>query len=687
MMVNAAYPRLFEPLTIGHVKLRNRVAMMPHAVMFGAGYGSAIDRSAAYHIERAKGGAALIIMSNFLMPKSWKRMGSWGGALETTPLGGLDLANDASLQPEYARMIAEIIAHGAHFVAQLNASGRQLRSPGTTQFGLPLYAPSPLACPRTGEIPKEMDHGDIEEYIATMVDAALNMQAAGAAGVELFAAQGYLLHEFLSPVTNRRTDQYGGSLDNRMRFLMDTLARVRAAAGDNFLIGVRMNAIDEVPGGLTIDDATEIARRLRTGGASYVNVSGLTSLHYPGWISDITAPTAQFAPYAAQIRDAADGIPVCVSSRISTPEDAEAVLANGQADFIGMARALISDPQWPMKAERGDRAGIRLCTYSNQTCIVGLDRGRGVGCIHNTAVGRESQLGMGEMYQAPRSAKVAVIGGGPAGMAAARIAAERGHDVTLFEASGALGGQNLMTASIVSRQGYAEIHRWQAAMLERAGVNIRMCVEADAELIADEGFTVAVVATGSVPRADGYTSLRPGVDGIQGTDDARVATVWEVFQQPERFSGDVIIVEDDPHLSGTAAAEMLASRGCGVTIITPHMHAGADLPVHHAPQLYRKLARMGVAVRPATFVTRILQGVVICEDRFGGQEARLDHEGAVVLAMGNVACNALADPLRALGLEVHVVGDALAPRQVDHAIVDGERAGWMIGSGGNDAET
>jgi 2,4-dienoyl-CoA reductase-like NADH-dependent reductase (Old Yellow Enzyme family) len=686
-MGTTAYPQLFNPLTIGHVTLRNRIAMMPHAVMFGAGYGSTIDRTAAYHIERAKGGAALIIMSNFLMPKSWKTLGSWGGALETTPLGGLDLANDTSLQPEYARMIGQITGHGAHFVAQLNASGRQLRSPGTTQFGLPLFAPSPLACPRTGEIPKEMDHGDIEEYIETMVDAALNMQGANAAGVELFAAQGYLLHEFLSPVTNKRTDDYGGSLDNRMRFLMDTLVAVRRATGNDFLIGVRMNSVDEVPGGLTIDDSIEIARRLRVGGASYVNVSGLTSLHYPGWISDITAPTAQFAPYAARIREAADEMPVCVSSRIATPEDAEAVLAQGQADFIGMARALISDPEWPAKAQRGDRAGIRLCTYSNQTCIVGLDRGRGVGCIHNTAVGREAQLGMGAMRPAARLVKVAVIGGGPAGMAASRIAAERGHDVTLFEASGALGGQNLMTAAIESRRGYSEIHRWQAEMLNRAGVIIRMNTEATSEALADEGFTAAVVATGSVPRSDGYTSLRPGATGIPGANDARVATVWEAFQQPERFSGDVIIVEDDPHLSGTAAAERLASRGCRVTIITPHMHAGADLPVHHAPQLYRKLARMNVAVRPATFITRIERGAVICEDRFGGQETRLDHTGAIVLAMGNVARNALADPLRAQGIEVHVVGDALSPRQVDHAIVDGERAGWMIGTGGNDAET
>ncbi|MBM0205002.1 hypothetical protein JNW90_19555 [Micromonospora sp. STR1s_5] len=213
-------------------------------------------------------------------------------------------------------------------------------------------------------------------------------------------------------------------------------------------------------------------------------------------------------------------------------------------------------------------------------------------------------------------------------------------------------------------------------MLRRAGVDIRLDAVADRISLAQEDFEAVVVATGSAPRRDGYTSLRPGADGMRIGRD--ISTVWDVFITPETFDGPAIVIEDDPHLSGTAAAEKLAERGYPVTIITPHMHAGADLPVHHAPALYRRLTTLGITVVPTTFVTAIEPGRLICEERFSGASKKIVHSGPIVLAMGNLANDALARALDGSGLEVLVVGDALAPRQIDMAILDGERAGWTI---------
>jgi 2,4-dienoyl-CoA reductase-like NADH-dependent reductase (Old Yellow Enzyme family) len=677
--MSESFPRLFSPLTIGHVTLRNRIVMMPHAMSFAGGYGSSVERTIDYFVERAKGGTGMIVMSNFLMPESWKRLASWGGALKTAPLGNLDLANDRSLRPAYAELIGGVHEHGAIFVSQLNASGRQLRSPGTIQFDIPLFAPSPLACPRTGEVPKEMTHADIEEYVATMADAALNMQAAGADGVELFAAQGYLLHEFLSPSTNKRKDAYGGSLENRMRFLTEAIDAIRENVGGSFLLGVRLNTSDFIEGGLTEAGCAEIACILKASGKiDYLNLSGMTSLLYPGWIAGITAPEAQFAELAGGIRAAVPGIPVCVSSRISSPRTGEAILARGQADLIGMARALISDPELPAKARRGAADDIRYCTYSNQSCIVGLDRGRGVGCIHNTAVGKEGQIGIGKMRPATRARKVAVVGGGPGGMAAARVAAERGHSVSLFERASRLGGQNLMTSQIATRRGFGEITRWQEHMLRKSGARIELGVEAGRALLAGGGYGAIILATGSKPRLSGYTSLKPGTDAIPGIERDNVFSVWDAFSRPHGIGYRVAIIEDDPHLAGAAVAEHLAGQGHSVTIVTPHFYAAADLPVHHAPSLYRRLAELRIDVIPHCFVTGIEASKLVCEDRFSGRNWVLEDINSVILAMGNSAETSLINEIAELEAEVIAIGDCLAPRQITHAITEGERAGWML---------
>ncbi len=675
----SAFPNLARPLRVGAVTLRNRIVMAPHSVSFLPGHGNPIDRIVDYHVERARGGAAMIVMSSFVTPPSWREMGSWGGALRLTPLGGLDMATDPALIAHYKRLADGIHAEGAVFVAQLNATGRQYWTPGALSYGMPLFAPSPLPCPKLRQIPKEMETADIAEFVDAFAAATGNMREAGADGVELFAAQGYLISAFLSPSSNRRTDRYGGSLDNRMRFLIEALEAIRKAAGSGFVVGVRMNGDDFTPGGIDLQQARQIAARLdRSGLVDYLNVSGMTSLHFPGWIADLTAPEATFATLSAAIKEAAPRLPVCVVSRIGSPETAERVLAQGQADMVGMARALIADPEFPNKALKGDPEDIRRCTYSNQSCIMSQAQGRGVACLHNVAVGKEAAIGIGKLVPAPRRKKVVVVGGGPAGMAAARIAAERGHAVTLIERDAALGGQNRMTAMIAARRGFAEVTRWQERQLRRHGVAVVLGTEATVELVLGGAPDAVIVATGSRPGRTGYSSQRPEVARLPGVDLPHVLTVWDVFRSPERLGRRIALIEDDPHLAGVYTAEHLADLGKSVELVTPQVHAGRDLHVNFVGDLYRRLRRKGIVIAASTCVVAIEPQALVLADSFTGATWRSAAFDSVILSTGNEAEASLYFALQGRGPELHRIGDCLAPRRIDDAIVDGERVGRML---------
>ena len=524
-----------------------------------------------------------------------------------------------------------------------------------------------------------MDRGDIADLVESFVTGTIHMREAGADGVELFAAQGYLLSEFLSPHTNQRGDQYGGSLENRMRIIVEALQAMRKAVGRDFIIGLRMNGADHSPGGLVIEDSMAIARGLQaTGLLDYLNVSGMTYMQHPGWIADITAPEAMFAEHAGRIRAAVPGMPICVATRIATPDVAERILESGQADLVGMVRALIADPEWPLKAQRGDVADIRQCTYSNQSCLMSLAQGRGVSCMQNTAVGKEAQLGIGTMKPAARARRVVVVCGGPAGMAAARIAAERGHQVTVFEKDAQLGGQNRMTARIASRRGFAEVTRWQEHRLHRLGVKLCVGVAAEAASILAEQPDAVVLATGSVPRRDGYSSFRPDVATLAGVALPHVHTVWEAFTRPQDIGQSVLLIDEDPHLSGAYTAEYLATQGKHVQIVTPHLHPAAELHVNFAGEVYAHLMPLAVKVHPHTLVTEIAGRAVTCRDRYSERQTVLEDIDTVVLAMGNVAHNPLGELLRGRVERLYTVGDCVAPRRIDDAIVDGERVGWMI---------
>lgn len=674
-----SFERLFSPLKVGSLTLRNRIIVPPHGVSFLPGYGNGLDRVGDYHVERAKGGAAMLVMSNFIIPASWRTLGSWGGNVDISGLGGLDLANDDDLKPAYERLIRGVHQHGAHFLSQLNASGRQHYGPAMTNFGIPLWAPSPLPCPKTRQIPKEMTVDDIAEYVETYVHAARNMRDVGADGVEVFAAQGYLIHEFLSPASNWRSDAYGGGIENRMRFLMEVIAAIRAMAGRDFVVGVRMNADDFSAGGIDLDMARDIARRLAASGqVDYLNVSGMTYLQFPGWIADMTKPEAMFSDLSKEIKAAVPDTPVCVVSRIGSPELAEKLLAEGKADMVGMVRALIADPELPNKAMAGDLDDIRQCTYSNQSCLMGLQSGRGVSCLHNVAVGKEAQLGIGKMRAAVRSKRVVVVGGGPAGMAAARIAIERGHKVTLFEKADRLGGQNLMTAAIATRKNFGEVTRWQEHRLRRMQADIRLGHAAQVDDVLALSPDAVIVATGSRPRTSGYSSIRPEIAELPGARLPHVKSIWDVFSDVAGIGKLVLVVDEDPHLSAAYTAEHLADHGRTVTIVTSQLHMARDLAINHVPELYERLRPKGIEVVTSTLVTAIGPSDVHCVDRYNHEQRTLRAVDTVVLATGNVAEDSLVRELRGKVADLHAIGDCLAPRRIDDAVLDGERAGWMV---------
>jgi NADPH-dependent 2,4-dienoyl-CoA reductase/sulfur reductase-like enzyme len=303
--------------------------------------------------------------------------------------------------------------------------------------------------------------------------------------------------------------------------------------------------------------------------------------------------------------------------------------------------------------------------------------GRGLACLHNPAIGREKELGIGSLKGASKKKKVVVVGGGPAGMAAARVAAQRGHDVTLIEKDHELGGQNRMTVKIASRASYSEVTRWQRLELERSGAKVRLGTTATAASILGEKPDAVVIAAGSLPRKTGYSSLRPTVERLPGVDQTNVFTVWDVFDAGKKLGKTVALIDEDPHMSGIYTAEYLADRGHTVHVVTPQVHPGDYLEISFVPDLYRRILPKGVQIHANTFITRIEGARLMLEDRYTGQPRSLEGIDAIVLAMGNRANDGLYRELKGK-VAVHAVGDALAPRRLDEAIIDGERIGRMI---------
>jgi 2,4-dienoyl-CoA reductase (NADPH2) len=666
-----AFPHLFSPIKINNVELKNRVVLTAMH-LFYTPEGRVTDRLTDFYTVRARGGVGLIIVGGC-------RIDAYGGA------GSMLRIDDDRFIPGLRTLVDAVKAEGSQIAAQLYQAGRYAHS--SMIDGRKPISASAIRSKLTGESPRALELDEIPALQGKFAEAALRAKDSGFDAVEILGSAGYLISQFLSPLTNKREDRYGGSFENRMRFGLEVTERVREAVGSDYPIIMRLAGNEFMKGGNTNEEAKAFASELEKVGVDLFNVTG-------GWHETRVPQLTMFVPrkgfvYLAQGIKSAVSVPVLSSNRINDPYLAEEIIRNGQADLVTIARGLMADPDFLTKAREGKSDQIYHCVGCNQGCFDAVFMNRPVTCLVNPRAGKEAET---EIIPTTQRKKVLVIGGGPAGMKAACTAAERGHQVTLAERANELGGQLLLNRNIPGRREMVTAAADLASNLRALSVDILLGKEVDKGLVKEMEPDVAILATGASP-------LFPKIPGIESQ---RVVTAWDVLSGKAHVDERVVIVGGNavgletalyiadqgtlpPEVLHFLAAnraeswetlERLINRGNKhVTVVEMMKRPGQDIGSSTRWTVMMELRRLGVTILTGTKAVGLkAEGVEIEK----GQNRDLLPADSVVVAVGAEPENSLVDEIGELVPQIFTSGDAKTPRNALEAIKEGFLTGLKI---------
>lgn len=677
--------KLFEPGRIGTLEIKNRVVMPAMGLNF-CNDNTMNERWINYYEERARGGVGLIIVSSGLDYAGQK-------GYELLPfsdkMGYIPSLGDDRYLPGWCRLVEALHRHGAKLGAQIVHIGKYAHS--SVLGGEQPISPSPIkanmtVCGLPGELPREMTQDDIRTAIQNIANTVKRAQTAGLDTIEYNVCSGYLMREFLSPTTNQRTDGYGGSLENRMRFLLEVIQCTRDKVGPDFPLTIRLSADEFLPGGNTLKETRIVAQELERAGISAISVVGgghETSIP----LSPMSVPRGAFVYLAQSIKEVVN-IPVMASARINDPTLAEEILEDGRADFVAIGRALMADPEFVRKAQEGRLDEIRPCIACNQGCFDIVFEWKPVFCLMNAQAGWEGER---EIRPAEKKKRILVVGGGPGGLEAARVLATRGHTVSLYEKGDQLGGQINLSSIPPGREEFANVTRYFTRQLSRLGVEVHLGQEVTPERVDEEEPDAVVVATGVDP-------LVPDIPGIRGEN---VVGAWEVLAGEASVGRRVIVLgggsvgcETAIYLARKGAIDdqtavflatvgacdkdtalALTTKGKEVTIVEALPRIGRDFGKGNRWVFMQAIAALGIKSLTGVEVQEITpQGMQIKK----GEEQQFLEADTIVLAVGVRPNNRLYEQIKGRAGEVHLIGDAKTPRKTLDAIHEGFLSGCQL---------